>query len=146
MSISLKDIRKMVESDIQIDKTELDKESLNIPQLHNKYLCILLDEKLILKKYQSDYNILKKNKWLLYTGKMSEQQLTELGWEQFDLAILRVDVDMFLDSDIDLINLKNKIEYQKEKIEYLENIVKAISNRIWNIRAAIDWIKFTQGQ
>jgi hypothetical protein len=52
----------------------------------------------------------------------------------------------FLDSDKELITLKNKIEYQNEKINYLENIVKGISNRIWNIRAAIDWIKFTQGQ
>jgi len=146
MSISLNEIRKMVESDIKIDNTQLDKESLNIPQIHNKYLCILMDEKLILKKYEGDYNILKKNKWLYYTGKLSEEQLSELNWEPFELAILRQDVDKFLDSDKELITLKNKIEYQNEKINYLENIVKGISNRIWNIRAAIDWIKFTQGQ
>ena len=136
----------MVESDIKIDNTQLDKESLNIPQMHNKYLCILMDEKLVLKKYEGDYSILKKNKWLYYTGKLSEEQLSELNWEPFELAILRQDVDKFLDSDKELITLKNKIEYQNEKINYLENIVKAISNRIWNIRAAIDWIKFTQGQ
>jgi hypothetical protein len=146
MSISLNEIRKMVESDIKIDNTQLDKESLNIPQMHNKYLCILMDEKLVLKKYEGDYSILKKNKWLYYTGKLSEEQLSELNWEPFELAILRQDVDKFLDSDKELITLKNKIEYQNEKINYLENIVKAISNRIWNIRAAIDWIKFTQGQ
>lgn len=144
--ISLTEIQKMVQSDIQIDNTSLDKESLNIPQLHNKYLCILMDEKLIVKKYEGDYNILKKNKWLYYLGKLSEEQLTELNWEPFDLAIVRQDVDKFLDSDKELITLKNKIDYQNEKINYLENIVKAISNRIWNIRAAIDWIKFTQGQ
>jgi hypothetical protein len=146
MSISLNEIRKMVESDIKIDNTQLDKESLNIPQIHNKYLCILMDEKLVLKKYEGDYSILKKNKWLYYTGKLSEEQLSELNWEPFELAILRQDVDKFLDSDKELITLKNKIEYQNEKINYLENIVKGISNRIWNIRAAIDWIKFTQGQ
>jgi hypothetical protein len=146
MSISLNEIRKMVESDIKIDNTQLDKESLNIPQMHNKYLCILMDEKLVLKKYEGDYSILKKNKWLYYTGKLSEEQLSELNWEPFELAILRQDVDKFLDSDKELITLKNKIEYQNEKINYLENIVKGISNRIWNIRAAIDWIKFTQGQ
>ena len=105
-----------------------------------------MDEKLVLKKYEGDYSILKKNKWLYYTGKLSEEQLSELNWEPFELAILRQDVDKFLDSDKELITLKNKIEYQNEKINYLENIVKGISNRIWNIRAAIDWIKFTQGQ
>lgn len=144
--ISLTELRQMVQNDIKIDNTSLDKESLNIPQLHNKYLCILMDEKLVLKKYEADYNTLKKNKWLYYLGKLSEEQLKDLNWEPFDLAIIRQDVDKFLDSDKDLITLKNKIEYQNEKINYLESIVKAISNRIWNIRAAIDWIKFTQGQ
>lgn len=136
----------MIEQDMKIDSTSLDRESLNIPQLHNKYLCMMMDEKLILKKYESDIAILKKNKWLYYSGKMSEEQLEKLGWEAFDLAILRQDIDRFLDSDQDVISLSNKVDLQKEKINYLENIIKSISNRIWNIRAAIDWHKFTQGQ
>jgi hypothetical protein len=77
---------------------------------------------------------------------MSEEQLTELGWEAFELAITRQDVDRFMESDSDYITLSNKVELQREKINYLENVIKSISNRIWNIRAAIDWHKFTQGQ
>lgn len=146
MSLKLSDLKLMIEQDMKIDSTSLDKESLNIPQLHNKYLCMMMDEKLILKKYESDIAILKKNKWLYYSGKMSEEQLERLGWEAFDLAILRQDIDRFLDSDQDVISLSNKVDLQKEKINYLENIIKSISNRIWNIRAAIDWHKFTQGQ
>jgi hypothetical protein len=106
----------------------------------------MIDEKLILKKQESDLAILRKNKWLYYLGKMSEEQLNELGWEAFELAITRQDVDRFMESDSDYITLSNKVELQKEKINYLENIIKSISNRIWNIRAAIDWHKFTQGQ
>lgn len=144
--LKLSDIRQMVETDMKIDPTTLDRESLNIPQLHNKYLCIMLDEKLILKKQESDLAVLKKNKWLYYLGKMSEEQLTALGWEAFELAITRQDVDRFMESDSDYITLSNKVELQREKINYLENVIKSISNRIWNIRAAIDWHKFTQGQ
>jgi hypothetical protein len=144
--LKLSDIKQMVETDMKIDPTTLDRESLNIPQLHNKYLCIMIDEKLILKKQESDLAILRKNKWLYYLGKMSEEQLNELGWEAFELAITRQDVDRFMESDSDYITLSNKVELQKEKINYLENIIKSISNRIWNIRAAIDWHKFTQGQ
>lgn len=144
--LKLSDIRQMVETDMKIDPTALDRESLNIPQLHNKYLCIMLDEKLILKKQESDLAVLRKNKWLYYLGKMSEEQLTELGWEAFELAITRQDVDRFMESDSDYITLSNKVELQREKINYLENVIKSISNRIWNIRAAIDWHKFTQGQ
>ena len=72
MSIKLNDIKLMIEQDMKIDSTSLDRESLNVPQLHNKYLCILMDEKLISKKFESDLAVLKKNKWLYYSGKMSE--------------------------------------------------------------------------
>lgn len=136
----------MVEKDMNINPTDLDRESLNIPQLHNKYLMFLMDEKLILKKYESDLKVLSKNKWLFYSGKMSQEQLDKLGWEPFDLALLRQDLDKFIDSDSEVIELTNKFELQKEKVNYLENVIKIISNKAWNIRSAIDWIKFTQGQ
>ena len=114
--LKISDIRQMIETDMKIDPTNLDRESLLIPQLHNKYLCIMMDEKLILKKYESDLAVLKKNKWLYYLGKMSEEQLLSLGWEAFELAITRQDVDRFMESDSDYITLFNKVELQKEKI------------------------------
>lgn len=146
MQIKLTDLKNMVEKDMIINPTDLDRESLNIPQLHNKYLMILIDEKLIFKKYESDLKVLNKNKWLYYSGKISEEQLKQLGWEPFELALIRQDLDKFIDSDPDIIELNNKVELQKEKINYLENVIKIISNKAWNIRSAIDWIKFTQGQ
>ena len=38
---------------------------------------------------------------------------------------------------------KLKIEYQEQKIKYLESIIKEISQRTWNIKNAIEWHKFT---
>ena len=105
-----------------------------------------MDEKLKLKKFESNLKSLTKNKWLYYSGKMSEEQLIELKWEPFELALLRQDLDRFIESDDDVIESTNKVELQKEKVIYVENIIKIVSNKAWNIRAAIDWIKFTQGQ
>ena len=135
----------MATQDLTMDETELDKESMRTPQIHNKYLIIYTDEKLILGKIQSDLYKLKKYKWLYYTGKMSQEELDEKGWDTFDLNILKTDIDKFLNSDDDIINLSNRILLQKEKVEYLENIIKIINNRQWSIRAAIDWLKFTSG-
>lgn len=143
--MNLSDIKKMVFDDVQIDNTSLDRESSIIPQQHNKYLSILSDEKLVLARYEADLNILKKRKWLYYSGKLSEQELAEYGWEPFELSILRNDVDRFLESDTDIIDLALKVALQKEKVNYVESVVKLISNKIWSIRASIDWIKFTQG-
>ena len=100
---------------------------------------------MILGKADSDLKTLTKDKWLYYSGKMSEEQLTTLGWEAFELSLLRTDLDRFIDSDKDVIILQNKYILQKEKVNYLESVVKLIANKIWNIRAALDWIKFTQG-
>ena len=45
----------------------------------------------------------------------------------------------------DIINLTLKIGIQHEKIELLESIIKTISNRGFQIKTALDWIKFTDG-
>jgi len=135
----------MVTQDLEFDKTELDTESLKTPQLHNKYLILFSQEKLKLEQVLSEKKISRRDKWLYYTGKMSEEELKEKGWESCNLVILKTDVDRFIDSDIDIIKLEARVTLQREMVNYIENVIKIISNRQWNIRAALDWIKFTQG-
>jgi hypothetical protein len=50
-----------------------------------------------------------------------------------------------MDSDPDLSALRVKIEYQEEKVDYLESVLKGISQRHWVIRNSIEWRKFTNG-
>jgi hypothetical protein len=71
--------------------------------------------------------------------------LKELGWEPFDLKILRQDVDIYLEADKDLVELKNKMTMQEEKVEYLNSVLKGIMNRQFHIRDAIAWRKFMNG-
>jgi hypothetical protein len=143
--MNIDQIKAFAEIDTVIDVNHLDDEASKIPQIHNKYLCILMDEKLVLESLDSKYKILKRDKWLYYSGKLSAEELKQKGWEPFDLNILKQDIDRFIDSDIDIINLGNKIFLQKEKINYVESVIKIISNKIWNIRSSIEWIKFSQG-
>ena len=143
--MTIDELRAMIKRDLTMDQTELDIESMKTPQLHNKYLILYMDEKLILGKYESDLNILKKEKWLYYTGKMSQEELDERNWEPFDLVVLKTDIDKFLNSDEDIIKISNKILFQREKVNYLENVVKIVNNRQWSIRSVIDWLKFTNG-
>ena len=143
--MNINELYEMVKTDLEIDKTELDTESLKTPQLHNKYLILHSQEKLKLEQLFSQRKITRRDKWLYYTGKMSEEELESRGWEPFDLSILKTDVDRFIDADDEIIKIGAKITIQQEITQYLESIVKLISNRQWNIRAALDWIKFTQG-
>lgn len=143
--MNIDQIKIQAELDTAIDVNHLDEESTKIPQIHNKYLCILMDEKLVLESLDSKLKVLKRDKWLYYSGKMSDEELKQKGWQPFDLSILKQDLDRFIDSDSDVINLSHKVYLQREKVNYVESVVKIIAGKMWSIKSAIDWIKFTQG-
>jgi len=138
-------IKQMVETELKIDGTELGDESLRIPVLHGKFLNIFHDESLILRKLDADYRILRKRKWEWYNGKMSQQELTDAGWEPFATRILRQDMDVYMEADPDLTKAMQRIDLQKAKVEYLDSVIKQINNRNWVIRNAIEWRKFMSG-
>lgn len=144
--MTLDEIRTELERDMALDQAALDLESLKIPQLHSKYLNFLMDERLVQRKTEADYSVLLRAKWEYYTGKMSQEELDSRGWQPFALKILRQDIDLYLDSDQDLIKLQQKTHYQKEKVALLEEVVKELNSRHWKIRNAIEWRKFTNGQ
>lgn len=144
--MTLDEIRKEIERDFRLDETALDLESLKIPQLHSKYLNLLMDERLAMRKAEFDYNALMKAKWEYYTGKMSHEELTARGWEPFALKILRNDLDLYLNSDVDLSKLSQKFIFHKEKVSLLEEVIKELNSRHWKIRNAIEWRKFVNGQ
>jgi len=145
--MKLEEIQELWTSDCAIDDTQLDIESTKIPELHNKYFKIFSEERLRLTRMKSKKKELSKLKWLYYTGKLDKDTLDDLNWSQFDIDLKRnkVDLDRFMDSDKDIIEIDDKIEYQNEKIVYLEAIIKTLTNRGYLIKNAIDWKKFTMG-
>jgi hypothetical protein len=52
---------------------------------------------------------------------------------------------MYMEGDQDIIDLSLKIGLQQEKVDLLESIIKSLTNRGFNIKASIDWYKFTMG-
>lgn len=143
--MKLEDYKTMAAQDARIDMADLATESANVPQLHSKWLNFFTDERLLLRRLMNEQKRLNRTKWEWFTGKLSQEELTELGWEPFDKRLLRADVAMYLEADDDLIKLSDKIAFQKAKVDFLEAVLKSISGRQWNIRGAIDWRKFTSG-
>ena len=141
----LDEIRVEWDVDSKIDKTELGSESLKIPQLHSKYFKIYSEEKIRYSQLQHEYNKMHRIKYEYYAGTISEETLTEMGWEPQALKILRADIPMYLNSNQDIIIMKQKIDLQEVKLEFLESIIKSLSNRGFQIKVAVDWVKFTQG-
>ena len=140
--MDLEKLQLQADSDLKINDTELDLESLKTPQLHNKYLKHLNKFKLLLSKSQIDYYTLRKEKWEYYTGKAPQQVYVE---KPFNLKILKTDIDKYMDADPELVKLKQKVEYIQTVIDFLDRTIKQISNRGFQIKNAIDWRKFTSG-
>lgn len=140
-------IEKVLESwekDSHIDQTEPSKELLRIPLLHSKYLNVLTRSKLASKKAQFDYLQLKKKKWEYYTGKLSKDELDELGWEPFPFT-LKSDINLYIESDVDLIALLKKKIIHDEIISVAEAILSELKSRTFQLRDFISWEKFING-
>ena len=131
--------------DSQIDKTELGDAALEIPKLHHKYFQILLNERLVLRKFEAEMKQLKLDKYEFYTQGPNEETVKK-GWKlPAKGIILKADIPMYMDADPDLVNQSLKIGLQQEKVSFLEDIIKSINNRNFIVRNAIDWQKFTMG-
>jgi len=140
--MTLDELQAQAEKDLTIDDTELDLESLKTPQLHSQYLKTYSTYALMLKKAEGDHSQLHLNKWLFFTGKADPQVYKDTN---FDLKVLRQDVDKFIDADEEIIKSKQKIEYLKQICGYCESTLKQINNRTFQIKNAIEWKKFTMG-
>ena len=143
--MKFEEIQKLWSGDCEIDETELSQESVKIPQLHNKYLILFHDERLRLRTMKFDHSKLLKVKREYYSGRMDETELEAYDWEPFQYKLLKADVQEYIAADDDIIEGKKKISLQEEKVDYLEAIVKGLSNRGYLIKNAIDWKRFTEG-
>lgn len=143
--MNIDEIMSEWKTDSEIDVTELADESIKIAKLHQKYYEYLIKEKLLFKKNESVLKLLRLEKYEFYTQGHNEETLKK-GWELPSKGmVIKSEIPIYLEGDKDIINLNLKISYQQEKIDLLQSIIKSLNNRGYNIKSAIDWIKFTSG-
>lgn len=143
--MKLEEIQQQWSKDSQVDRTELGEEAMKIPQLHSKYFKMYSEERLLLRKMELESKQLYKDLWDYYQGNLDYEDLQERGWDQNQLKILKQDLNVYIDSNQDWINSNLKLSYQKEKVDFLDAIIKSLTSRGFNIKAAIDWEKFKVG-
>ena len=143
--MKIEEIYEMWAKDSEIDQTNVSGESANIPKLHNKYFRIYMEEGMKLKQFRAKYKQLKLLKEQYYRGELDISELQEHGWEPQPLKILRQDIGTYIDADKDIIDLSLKVGMQEEKVNYLEAIIKMISNRGFQLKTIVDWERFRTG-
>jgi len=144
--LKLSELQEEWIKDAPINETNLGQEAARVPILHAKYITILSKIKLQLRKAESDYLNNRRLKYKYYRGELTREELEDSGWTQFQgNKPLKNEMDELLQCDKDLIELQDKHEYYKTVIYTLEQIIRSINSRTWDVKSSIEWTKFTNG-
>ena len=143
MSLNLEGIQEMWEKDAQIDRDNLHDESLNIPSLHAKYFQLYNTIFLLRKKAEQQRKNIRHERYEYFSGKADPEVYVK---DPFPKKIRDKDtMQKYLDADEKLANSSLKIEYYDTMLTYLESILKVIQNRTYQIKNAIEFMKFNAG-
>ena len=143
MTFDLDTIQEMWEKDAKIDRDNLHDESLNIPSLHAKYFQIYNTIFLLRKKAEQQRKNIRHERYEYFSGNADPDVYIQ---NPFPKKIRDKDtMTKYLDADEKLSNASLKIEYYDTMLTYLESILKVIQNRTYQIKNAIEFMRFNAG-
>ena len=143
MSITLDKLQEMWEKDAKIDPDNLHTESLNIPSLHAKYFELYNTILLLRKKADQQRKNIRHERYEYFSGKSDPDVYIK---DPFPKKIRDKDtMQKYLDADQKLSTSSLKIEYYDTMLTYIESILKVIQNRTFQIKNAIEFMRFNSG-
>ena len=143
MSVTLETIQEMWEKDAKIDRDNLHEESLNIPSLHAKYFELYNTIFLLRKKAEQQKKNIRHERYEYFSGKADPEVYQK---DPFGKKIRDKDtMQKYLDADTKLSNSSLKIDYYDTMLVYLESILNVIQNRTFQIKNAIEFMRFNSG-
>ena len=141
--MNLEQIQEMWEKDSKIDPDNLHDESLKIPQLHSKYYTLYNTMTLLRERAREQYNKVRLERYNYYTGKATAEVYAE---EPFPYKVREKDaIQRHLEADDKMNKVDMKIKYYDIMLKFLEEVIRAVSNRTYQIKNAIEWNKFQAG-
>ena len=141
--MNLEQIQEMWEKDSRIDPDNLHDESLKIPQLHSKYYTLYNTITLLRERAKEQYSKVRLERYNYYTGKASAEVYAE---EPFPYKVREKDaIQRHLEADDKMNKVDMKIKYYDIMLKFLEEIIRNISGRTYQIKNAIEWNKFQAG-
>ena len=141
--MNLEQIQEMWEKDSKIDPDNLHDESLKIPTLHSKYYTLYNTITLLRERVREQYSKVRLERYNYYTGKATAEVYAE---EPFPYKVREKDaIQRHLEADDKMNKVDMKIKYYDIMLKFLEEIIRNISGRTYQIKNAIEWNKFQAG-
>jgi hypothetical protein len=133
-TLSIAQLKERANKDTELDHNKLDMYSVRLPKKLSDWNQILLDEQLFYERKEFEYNILKKKKWEHY-----------LHNYQYAVERRGGEIDVYINSDPELIVIKEKLSISKDKLNFIEGIIRTLQGTGYQIKNYIDWQKFQNG-
>ena len=141
--MTLEELKQESYKDLPVKNMEnIDQESFYNQEIKAKWLDYKSRFELLLARSKGDYQVLYREKWEYYGGKADAKVYAA---KPFDLKVLKTDLQIYISSDSDIIELSNKIAYLETTIKFIDGVIKSIDNRGWDIKHAISWKQFEAG-
>lgn len=140
--MKLEEIQAEAAIDLKIDKNRLIDASIDAPLLVNKYYGYYITESRILKMIENKQFEVYKDLYDYYLHLAPPEVYVA---KPFNRKVLKGDVDMYIQADPAYADMSNKIEAQKLKVKYLDEIVKQLNQRTFHIKNINDTDRFQNG-
>jgi hypothetical protein len=143
MTFDLENIQEMWVKDSIMDPDNLHDESLKIPALHAKYHELYNNIILLKKKAEQQRKNIRHERYEYFSGKADPDVYVK---NPFLKKIRDKDtMQKYLDADEKLSAVSLKLDYYDTMINYIEDILKQIHQRNYQIKNAIEFMRFTAG-
>lgn len=130
--IKMEKLQQEAEEDLKFSIVDAEKIALNIPMLKNKYSRYLFIAKGVLKNSEMDLKKIYAKKHKYYSF-------------DHNIKFNRGDVPHYIHADSEYQQVEKKVELNKLRVEYLDNVLKSIDQMSFTIPAAIKMHIFMNG-
>ena len=136
-------IQQMWKEDAKIDPDDLHNESLKIPELHAKYYEIFTNLLLLKKNCEENKKRIRHEKYEYYTGKAEAETYIQ---NPLDKKVRdKEHLQSCLNADTDISKINIKIEIYDVSLAFLQDIIKMLHNRSFQIKNSLEAQKYISG-
>jgi hypothetical protein len=136
-------IQQMWREDARIDPDDLHNESLKIPELHAKYYEIFTNLLLLKKNCEENKKRIRHEKYEYYTGKAEAETYIQ---NPLDKKVRdKEHLQSCLNADTDVSKINIKIEIYDVSLAFLQDIIKMLHNRSFQIKNSLEAQKYISG-
>ena len=123
--MNLDELKKQAKEDLAITEHEnMDQESYKNQLIKPKWLEYKTNYEQLLIMRKTDHQKMWREKWEYYGGKADAKVYAA---KPFDIKVMKTDLQMYIQSDDDILRIQNKIGYFESCVDYCKGVIKSLS-------------------